>query len=91
MPADWSWEGKNLIVISPELSGANHGINTSGVLLNGLLNKFEVTVTDDAADHGISTDASDAQFTVSADSIDISATGHGWHLRSRIRNGSSLH
>ncbi len=72
----WSWEGKNLTVISHVSSDANHGINTSGGPLNGL-NKFEVTVTGDKADHGISTDDSDAQFTVSAESIDVSATGHG--------------
>lgn len=77
MPDDWSWEGKNLTVISPELSGANHGINTSGAPLNGHLNNFKVTVRGNEIDYGISTDASDAQFTVSADSIDISATGHG--------------
>jgi outer membrane autotransporter protein len=73
----WSWDGKSLTVLSPELSSANHGINTSGAPLNGHLNKFEVTVTGDATDYGISTDDSDAQFTVSAESIVVSATGHG--------------
>lgn len=73
----WSWEGKNLTVISHVSSGANHGINTSGAPLNGHLNNFKVTVRGNEIDYGISTDASDAQFTVSADSIDISATGHG--------------
>lgn len=77
MPDDWSWEDKNLTVISPELSGANHGINTSGAPLNGHLNEFKVIVSGNKYDYGISTDDSDAQFTVSADSIVVSATGHG--------------
>lgn len=77
MPDGWSWEGKNLTVISPELSKANHGINTSGALLNGHLNSFKVIVSGDSIDYGISTDDSDAQFVVSADSIAVSATGHG--------------
>ena len=73
----WSWDGKSLTVLSPELSSVNHGINTSGAPLNGHLNKFEVIVSGNKYDYGISTDDSDAQFTVSAESIVVSATGHG--------------
>lgn len=77
MPADWSWEGKNLTVRSPELSGANHGVKTSNLKLNGHLNTFKVVVEGDSKSHGLFSEHTNGIVNLSAEHISITAPGHG--------------
>lgn len=77
MPTDWSWEGKNLTVRSPELSGANHGVKTSNLKLNGHLNTFKVVVEGDSKSHGLFSEHTNGIVNLSAEHISITAPGHG--------------
>lgn len=80
MPDDWSWEGKNLTVISPELSGANHGVKTSNLELIGHLNTFKVVVEGDSKSHGLYSEHTNGIVNLSAEHISITAPGHGIYI-----------
>ena len=80
MPADWSWKGKNLTIVSPALSVANHGVKTSNLKLNGHLNTFEVVVEGDSKSHGLFSEDTNGSVDLSAEHISITAPGHGIYI-----------